>query len=54
MKAIDTWERVLLGLIVLVYAAFGTTIDGFLSPFAISDSTYNFSEKGLVALAMTA
>jgi rhamnose transport system permease protein len=53
MKAFDTWERVLVGLIVLVYAGFGWGIEGFLSPYALADSTYNFSEKGLVALAMT-
>ena len=52
MKALDTWERVLLALIALVYLVFGLTIDGFLSPFALADSTYNFSEKALIALAM--
>jgi rhamnose transport system permease protein len=52
MKALDTWERVLLALIALVYLIFGLTIDGFLSPFALADSTYNFSEKALIALAM--
>jgi rhamnose transport system permease protein len=52
MKALDTWERVLITLIVLVYVAFGIGIDGFLSPYALADSTYNFSEKGLIALAM--
>lgn len=52
MKALDTWERVLLALIVAVYVAFGFGIDGFLSPYAIADSTYNFSEKALIALAM--
>ncbi|HSI48533.1 MAG TPA: ABC transporter permease [Ideonella sp.] len=52
MKAFDTWERVLLALIVLVYLLFGLTVDNFLSPFALADSTYNFSEKGLIALAM--
>lgn len=52
MKALDTWERVLLALIALVYLAFGLGIDGFLSPYALADSTYNFSEKALIALAM--
>lgn len=52
MKTLDTWERVLIALIALVYIAFGWGIDGFLSPFALADSTYNFSEKGLLALAM--
>jgi rhamnose transport system permease protein len=52
MKAFDTWERVLLALIALVYLAFGLGIEGFLSPYALADSTYNFSEKALIALAM--
>ncbi len=52
MKAIDTWERVLIGLIVLVYVVFGLGIHGFLAPYAIADSTTNMSEKAIVALAM--
>ena len=52
MKALDTWERVLIALIVLVYLGFGLGIDGFFSPYALADSTYNFSEKALIALAM--
>jgi rhamnose transport system permease protein len=53
MKAIDTWERVLIGLIVLVYIVFGFGIQGFLAPYAIADSTTNMSEKAIIALAMT-
>ncbi|MEP6502051.1 MAG: ABC transporter permease [Betaproteobacteria bacterium] len=52
MKALDTWERVLIALIALVYIGFGLGIHGFLAPFAIADSTTNMSEKGLIALAM--
>jgi rhamnose transport system permease protein len=52
MKALDTWERVLIGLIALVYLCFGLTVDNFLSPYALADSTFNFSEKALIALAM--
>ena len=52
MKAIDTWERVLIGLIVLVYVVFGLGIHGFLAPYAIADSTTNMSEKGIIALGM--
>lgn len=52
MKALDTWERVLLLLIAAVYLAFGLAIDNFLSPYAIADSTYNISEKAVIALAM--
>lgn len=52
MKALGSWERVLVGLIVAVYLVFGASIDGFLSPFAIADSTTNMSEKAIIALAM--
>jgi rhamnose transport system permease protein len=52
MTAFGAWERVLLLLVVAVYAGFGLGIDGFLSPYALADSTTNFSEKGLLALAM--
>lgn len=52
MKALDTWERILIALIVLVYLGFGLGIDGFFTPYALTDSTYNFSEKALIALAM--
>jgi rhamnose transport system permease protein len=52
MKAIDTWERVLIALIVLVYLGFGLGIHGFLAPYAIADSTTNMSEKAIIALAM--
>ncbi|PXW99418.1 monosaccharide ABC transporter membrane protein (CUT2 family) [Sphaerotilus hippei] len=52
MKVHDTWERVLLVLLLLVYLGFGLGVEGFLSPYALADSTYNFSEKALIALAM--
>lgn len=52
MKAWNTWERVLLGLLVLLVVVFGITQPGFLSPYAIADSTFNFSEKGILALAL--
>ena len=52
MKVMDTWERILLALLALVYLGCGWGIDGFLSPYALADSTYNFSEKTLIALAM--
>jgi rhamnose transport system permease protein len=52
MKALDTWERILIALIVLVYLGFGLGIEGFFTPYALADTTYNFSEKALIALAM--
>ena len=42
MKFFDRWERVLLVLISLVYAAFGLAVDNYLSPASLGDSTYNF------------
>ena len=52
MKALDTWERILIALILLVYLGFGLGIEGFFAPYALADSTFNFSEKALIALAM--
>jgi rhamnose transport system permease protein len=51
-KAFGLWERMLLALLVLLLAGFGLGIDGFMSPYALADSTFNFSEKGLLALSM--
>ena len=52
MKAWNTWERVLLGLLVVLLLVFGLTQPGFLSLDTLADSTFNFSEKGLLALAI--
>jgi rhamnose transport system permease protein len=52
MKAWNTWERVLLALLVLLLVVFGMAQPGFLSPYAMADSTFNFSEKGILALAL--
>lgn len=52
MKALNTWERVLAGLVVLLYVGFGVGIDGFLSPYALADSTVNMSERLIIAMAM--
>lgn len=52
MKAFGSWEVVLLSMIALLYAGFGAGIDGFLSPFALADSTVNISERAVIALAM--
>jgi rhamnose transport system permease protein len=35
-----------------VYLGFGLGIEGFFTPYALADTTYNFSEKALIALAM--
>lgn len=52
MKAWNTWERVLLALLVLLLVVFGILQPGFLTPDALADSTFNFSEKGILALAL--
>lgn len=52
MKPFDTWERVLLALLVLLLVGFGLGLEGFMTPHALADSTFNFSEKGLLALAL--
>ncbi|MDT7513546.1 ABC transporter permease [Rhodoferax mekongensis] len=52
MKAWNTWERVLLALLVLLLAVFGFAQPGFMAPDALADSTFNFSEKGILALAL--
>ncbi len=52
MKAITSWERVLAALLVLLYAGFGLGLDGFLSPYALADSTVNMSERLIIAMAM--
>lgn len=52
MKAFDAWEKVLLALLVLLAIVCGSTLPGFLSAGALADSSTNYSEKGLLALAM--
>lgn len=52
MKAWNIWERVLLALLVLLLVVFGMTQPGFMSVDTLADSTFNFSEKGLLALAI--
>ena len=52
MKAWNTWEWVLLVLLALLLTYFGITQTGFMSLDTLADSTFNFSEKGLLALAI--
>ncbi|TAH09787.1 MAG: ABC transporter permease [Curvibacter sp.] len=52
MKAWNIWERVLLALLVLLLVVFGVTQPGFISPQTLADSTFNYSEKGVLALAL--
>ena len=52
MKAWTTWERVLLALLVVLLIVFGISQPGFMSADTLADSTFNFSEKGILALAI--
>ena len=52
MKAWNTWERVLLALLLVLLIVFGISQPGFMSADTLADSTFNFSEKGLLALAI--
>jgi len=52
MKAFTTWERALAGLLLILYVGFGVGVDGFLSPYALADSTVNVSERLIIAMAM--
>ena len=52
MKATRTWEIILVLLLLVVVGGFGATTEGFLDFYNLSDSTFNYSEKALIALAM--
>ena len=52
MKATRTWELILVFLLLIVVAGFSATTEGFLDFYNLSDSTFNFSEKALIALPM--
>lgn len=52
MKATRTWEIILVLLLIVVIGGFGITTEGFLDLYNLSDSTFNYSEKALIALAM--
>ena len=52
MKATRTWEIILVLLLIAVVCGFGSTTEGFLDFYNLSDSTFNYSEKALIALVM--
>ena len=52
MKATRTWELILVFLLLIVVAGFSATTEGFLDFYNLSDSTFNYSEKALIALGM--
>ena len=46
------WESLLAALLLLVVLIGGSRLSGFLDPYNLADSTFNFSEKALIALPM--
>jgi rhamnose transport system permease protein len=46
------WETLLLALLVLLVTVGASSLKGFLDPDNLADSTFNFSEKALIALPM--
>ena len=46
------WELILVPLLALVMFINGTRSEFFWDPFNLGDSTFNFSEKGIMAIAM--
>ncbi|MEP6873482.1 MAG: ABC transporter permease [Burkholderiales bacterium] len=51
-ELLQRWETLLLGVLVLVVVVGSLTLKDFLDPYNLADSTFNFSEKALIALAM--
>jgi rhamnose transport system permease protein len=46
------WETLLVVVLLLVFLSAGLALNGFLDPYNLADSTFNFSEKALIALPM--
>lgn len=51
--ALRRWETLLLAVLVGVVLFGSLTLKEFLDPYNLADSTFNFSEKALIALGMT-
>ncbi|UCI07427.1 ABC transporter permease [Mesorhizobium sp. B1-1-8] len=51
-SAIFSWEALLVVIAVLIFAVNSFASPYFLDPWSLSDLTFNFTEKGLIALAM--
>ncbi|TPL05256.1 MULTISPECIES: ABC transporter permease [unclassified Mesorhizobium] len=50
--AIFSWEALLVVIAILIFAVNSFASPYFLDPWSLSDLTFNFTEKGLIALAM--
>ena len=46
------WETILFGVAVLVFLFDASASPHFLKPYTLSDATYNFTEKAIIAFAM--
>jgi rhamnose transport system permease protein len=46
------WETILFGVAVLIFAFDAFSSPHFLNPYTLSDATYNFTEKAIIAFAM--
>ncbi len=51
-SAIFSWEALLVVIAVAIFAVNSFASPYFLDPWSLSDLTFNFTEKGLIALAM--
>ncbi|RWA70419.1 MAG: ABC transporter permease [Mesorhizobium sp.] len=51
-SAVFSWEALLVVIAVLIFAVNSFASPYFLDPWSLSDLTFNFTEKGLIALAM--
>ena len=51
-RALRSWEAILLAVAVLVFAANAVSSPYFLNAWNLSDATFNFTEKAMIALAM--
>jgi len=51
-SVVRRWESLLVALLLLVFLVAGIALNGFLDPYNLADSTFNFSEKALIALPM--
>ena len=51
-SAIFSWEALLVGVAVAIFAINSFASPYFLDPYSLSDLTFNFTEKGLIAFAM--
>jgi rhamnose transport system permease protein len=51
-EVLRRWEALLLGVLLLVFTFNSLLLPNFLDPYNLADSTFNFSEKALLALPM--